>query len=82
MDTNVTKPIFGFSEESDQTILDYEKHFGAHHYERLPVVVRQAKGSWITDVEGNYSIDIPDENSVLVYSSVGFVTQEIAVGNL
>ena len=45
------------------------------------VILKGTSQGTVTDVEGNYSIDVPDENSVLVYSSVGYVTQEIAVGN-
>ncbi len=34
-----------------------------------------------TDYEGNYSIQIKDESSVVVFSFVGLVSQEIAAGN-
>lgn len=37
-------------------------------------------GVW-TDVEGNYSIAISDEDSVLVFSYVGFSQMEITIGN-
>ncbi len=50
-------PVFGFSNEIDDTILALEETCGAHHYERLNIVVRQAKGSWITDVNGNKYLD-------------------------
>nr|WP_319997978.1 SusC/RagA family TonB-linked outer membrane protein [uncultured Draconibacterium sp.] len=33
-----------------------------------------------TDMDGNYTMQVPDENAVLVFSSVGFEMQEIAVG--
>ena len=45
------------------------------------VILKGTSQGTVTDVEGNYLIDVPDENSILVFSSVGFVTQEIAVGN-
>ncbi|MCG8311274.1 MAG: TonB-dependent receptor [Cytophagales bacterium] len=35
----------------------------------------------VTDLNGNYAIEVPDENAVLIYSSVGYITQEIAVGS-
>jgi len=57
MDITSNKQVFGFSEESDATIVEYEKQFGAHHYERLPVIVRQAQGCWITDNSGNRYLD-------------------------
>lgn len=45
------------------------------------VILKGTSQGTVTDVEGNYSIEVPDANSILVFSSVGFVTQEIAVGN-
>lgn len=54
MDTSATQPIFGFSEESDQTILHYEKYFGARHYGRLPGVVPNQKDvGFLTSTEAN-----------------------------
>jgi TonB-linked SusC/RagA family outer membrane protein len=34
-----------------------------------------------TDASGNFSISVPDASSTLVFSYVGFATQEIVVGN-
>lgn len=34
-----------------------------------------------TDVRGEYSINVPDEGAVLVFSFIGYLTEEIAVGN-
>ncbi len=45
------------------------------------VVVKGTSQGTVTDVEGNYKIDIPNETSVLSFSSVGFVDEEIIVGN-
>ena len=50
-------PVFGFSNAPDDAIRMLETQFGAHHYERLNVVVRQARGSWITDVNGKRYLD-------------------------
>lgn len=51
--------------------------------ETLPGTTVQIKGTTtgtITDVEGNYQLQVAD-GSVLVVSFVGYATQEIAVGN-
>ncbi|RZK25744.1 MAG: hypothetical protein EOO57_24550, partial [Hymenobacter sp.] len=51
--------------------------------EALPGVTIVVKGTTTgvtTGVDGNYSVTVPDDNSVLVISSIGFVKQEIAVG--
>jgi ornithine--oxo-acid transaminase len=50
-------PVFGFSNATDGEVYDLEGKSGAHHYERLQVVVRTAQGSWITDVGGKKYLD-------------------------
>lgn len=47
----------GFCSEEDQAIFKKEKQFGAHHYERIDVVVRHARGCWLTDDKGNRYLD-------------------------
>ena len=54
--------------------------------EGIPGVTVLVKGTTIgtiTDLEGNYTLSIPDdvENPVLVFSFVGFINQEVPVGN-
>ena len=42
------------------------------------------KGSAIgttTDTKGNYSLNVPDENAMLVFSFVGYTSQSLPVGN-
>jgi TonB-linked SusC/RagA family outer membrane protein len=49
----------------------------------LPGATVKVKGSKMatsTNGDGRYSINVPDENAVLVFSSVGYLTQEIVVG--
>ena len=51
--------------------------------EALPGVTVQIKNSSrgdITDTDGNYRISIQDGDEVLVFSYVGFATQQIAIG--
>ncbi len=45
------------------------------------IAIRGAAGGTITDIDGNYSIQVPNENAVLVFSYVGFESQERTVGN-
>jgi TonB-linked SusC/RagA family outer membrane protein len=52
--------------------------------EPLPGVNVLIKGTTIgttTDASGNYTLEVPDENSVLVFSFIGYVSQEVVVGN-
>lgn len=52
--------------------------------ESLPganVVEKGTTNGVITDFEGNFSLRVPDESTVLLISYVGYVTQEVVVGN-
>jgi len=42
---------------SNQTFIDLEHDVTAHNYSPLPVVVGEAEGIWVTDVEGNRYLD-------------------------
>ncbi|WP_448699226.1 TonB-dependent receptor [Mucilaginibacter sp. AW1-3] len=51
--------------------------------EALPGVVIKVKGSQTvtsTDIYGNYVLNLSDGNATLVFSYVGFATQEVAIG--
>lgn len=45
------------------------------------VVLKGTGTGTITDTDGNYGIAVPDENSILVFSYVGFLSEEITVGS-
>lgn len=47
----------------------------------VSVVLKGSRSGTNTDVDGKFKIDVTDDNSVLVFSAVGFVTQEVVVGN-
>lgn len=50
----------------------------------LPGVNVQIKGSvtgTVTDMDGNYKIEVPGENAVLVFSFLGMLSEEVPVGN-
>jgi len=44
------------------------------------VVEKGTSNGTVTDVEGNYSLEVA-EGATLVFSSVGYITQEAAIGN-
>ena len=44
------------------------------------VVLKGSNEGTVTDVSGFYKIDVPDENAVLVFSAVGFISEEVIVG--
>jgi TonB-linked SusC/RagA family outer membrane protein len=47
----------------------------------VSVVVKDTKNGTITDDNGSYQISVADAKAVLIFSFVGFSTQEIVVGN-
>lgn len=56
----------------------------AEDNEGLPgvnVIVKGTSQGTVTDVEGNYSLEVVGEETVLVFSSVGFIKEEVTVGN-
>ncbi|MDF9798876.1 TonB-linked SusC/RagA family outer membrane protein [Catalinimonas alkaloidigena] len=50
--------------------------------EALPgvnVLVKNSLVGTVTDVEGQYNITVANENDILIFSSIGYLTQEVAV---
>ncbi|MCK5105523.1 MAG: TonB-dependent receptor plug domain-containing protein, partial [Cyclobacteriaceae bacterium] len=45
------------------------------------VILGGSQEGTITDINGNYSLEVEDENSILVFSYVGYNSEEITVGN-
>lgn len=45
------------------------------------VIIKGSSTGTVTDIDGNFTLEVPDENAVLVFSSVGYVTTEVAVGS-
>jgi TonB-dependent starch-binding outer membrane protein SusC len=45
------------------------------------VLVKGTSSGSVTDIDGNFSVNISDDGAILVFSFVGFVTEEIVVGN-
>lgn len=45
------------SQSSTQTYIDLEARYGAHNYKPLDIVIAEAQGVWVTDVEGRRYLD-------------------------
>ncbi len=45
------------------------------------VQVKGSKTGTITDADGNFSLDVPDDDNTLIVKAVGFAAQEIAAGD-
>ncbi|MBZ0302586.1 MAG: ornithine--oxo-acid transaminase [Anaerolineae bacterium] len=50
---------------TSQQIIAQTDQWGAHHYNPLPVVIAEAEGVWVTDVEGKRYIDMLSGYSAL-----------------
>ncbi|HHU34900.1 MAG TPA: hypothetical protein GXZ49_06685, partial [Bacteroidetes bacterium] len=47
----------------------------------VSVVVQGTTIGVLTDIDGNYTIEVPSTSSVLSYSFIGYISQEVVVGN-
>ena len=71
------------SETTFQAIRVSGKVTSAEDNTGLPGVNIVQKGTvngTVSDIDGNYSLDVPTADAVLVFSSVGFLSEEIPVG--
>ncbi len=46
----------------------------------VSILVKGTQGGTVTDADGKYSISVPAESPVLVFSFIGYKTQEVAIG--
>src|SRR5690554_1000828 len=47
----------------------------------VTILIEGTSQGTITDIDGQYSIMVPGDDAVLVFSFMGYVAQEITVGN-
>ena len=47
----------------------------------VTVIQKGSQNATSTNADGNFSISVPNQQAVLIFSYVGYLTQEIAVGN-
>ena len=84
--SGINQAIQVLPEDNKQTLADItiRGQVTDSNGETLPGVSVKLKGSTIgasTDLDGRYSINIPDKNSVLVFTYIGYVTQEVVLGD-
>src|SRR5690606_24571458 len=46
----------------------------------VSVMVKGSSGGTTTDADGNYSITVPNNEAVLVFTYIGFLRQEVGLG--
>jgi TonB-linked SusC/RagA family outer membrane protein len=70
-----------FSKPVDQTITGKVTDDAGEGLPGVSVVLKGTTVGTVTDQDGNYSISVPDGSAVLVFSFIGFISEEVAVGN-
>lgn len=45
------------------------------------VVVKGTSTGTLTDIQGHYAVEVPDNDATLVFSYIGYITESIAVGS-
>lgn len=45
----------------------------------VSILVKGTTLGTVTDVEGKYTVNVPDADAILVFSSIGYITQEVPV---
>ena len=80
----VVNKVIVITPKKEQQNLEVTGTVTASTGETLPGVTILVKGTetgTITGMDGRYTIEVPDANSVLVFSYIGYATQEIQVGS-
>jgi TonB-dependent starch-binding outer membrane protein SusC len=47
----------------------------------VSVVIKGTTQGTVTDLDGSYSLSVPDDSAILVFSFVGYLTKEVRVGS-
>ncbi len=87
INVNLHKPETG-TKKSDLVVIEQGitvtgRVMASDNNEALPgvnVVIKGTTQGTVTDIDGNYKIVVPDESTVLVFSSVGYTTENITIG--
>jgi TonB-dependent starch-binding outer membrane protein SusC len=45
------------------------------------IIIKGTTTGVVTDIDGNYTINVPDEKTILVFSFIGFLSEEVTVGS-
>lgn len=71
---------FGFKSQAQERSVSGRVIEQGEGLPAVNIIIRGTTTGTTTDLDGNYKITVPSSESVLVFSSIGFITQEIAVG--
>lgn len=73
--------LFSMSALAQQTVTGVVSDNSGELLPGASVSIKGTSQGTITDIDGNFTISVPDASATLVFSFVGMVRQEIVVGN-
>lgn len=65
--------------QQERTVTGTVTGSGGETIPGVSILIKGTTTGTVTDVEGRYTLGVADENATLVFSSIGYVTQEVAV---
>lgn len=66
---------------AEQTVTGTVTDEGGATLPGVSILIKGTQRGTTTNVEGSYSVEVPDNKAVLVFSYVGYLSQEVAVEN-
>ncbi|MBN1598150.1 MAG: TonB-dependent receptor [Bacteroidales bacterium] len=69
--------VFGQQRQITGTVLDFD----GKPLVGVTVLIKGTTAGTITDIDGTYSIDVPQDAKTLVFSFVGMLDEEVQIGN-
>jgi TonB-dependent starch-binding outer membrane protein SusC len=76
-----TRPILSSAETLDKTIRGKVTDENGDKLPGVSIVLKGTTVGTVSDTEGAYTINTPDQGGTLIFSSVGYLSQEVAIGN-
>ncbi|MBU2887955.1 TonB-dependent receptor [Gilvimarinus agarilyticus] len=73
--------LWSFAQAQDTTVKGQVKDETGETLPGVSILIKGTTKGTVTDLDGNYSITVSDQNAVLSFSFIGYITQEVAVGS-
>ncbi|MDB5014712.1 MAG: TonB-dependent receptor plug, partial [Daejeonella sp.] len=72
--------VYGFSVENSRTISGIVNDENGSPLPGASVHLKGTKNNAVTDVKGFYKVDVPSGRGTLIFSFLGYQTQEVKIG--
>lgn len=72
--------VRSITNSADRTLKGSIKDDAGNELPGVSIILKGTQQGTVSDPNGNYEITIPDDNTVLVFSFVGFLSKEMTVG--